>query len=106
LELKTTSKRKSPGGEIEIDTYASNYKPVNGVLFPFSIEQKVKGQTQAQITVDKFELDVPVDEASFKMPQKAEKPGDKPPDKPGEPKTKEKPPSLGERASLPAWSRQ
>jgi outer membrane lipoprotein-sorting protein len=92
LELKVTAKRKSPGGEQEIDIYPGNYKPVNGVLFPFSIEQKVAGQTQVHITVDKIEIDAPVDDAVFKMPVKAaEKP--KTDDKPKtEDKPKDKPP--------------
>jgi hypothetical protein len=92
LELKVTAKRKTPGGEQEIDIYPGNYKPVNGVLFPFSIEQKVAGQTQIQIAVDKIEIDAPVDDAVFKMPVKAaEKP--KTDDKPKtEEKPKDKPP--------------
>lgn len=86
LELKTTAKRKSPGGELEIDIYPSNYKSVGGVLFPFSIEQKAQGQTQVQIALDKIELDVPIDDAIFKMPVKAA-----PPPKAEEKKTDEKP---------------
>ena len=62
------------------------------VLFPFSIEQKIGGQTQVQIAIDKIDIDAPVDDAAFKMPVKAaekpkadekpktdEKPKDKPP---------------------------
>lgn len=86
LELRVTSKRKTPGGEIEVDQYLGNYKPINGIVFPFSIETKVKGQTVNQITIDKMELDVAIDDALFKMPAKAqdkpktdEKPKDKPP---------------------------
>lgn len=75
LELKVTLKRKTSGGELEIDQYVGNYKPVNGLMFPFSIETKVKGQTVNQIVIDKVELDVPVDDSLFKMPAKpAEKP--------------------------------
>ena len=93
LELKVTEKRRSPGGEQMIDIFPGNYKPVNGVLFPFSLEQKVAGQTQIQITVDKIEIDAPVDDAAFKMPVKA---ADKPKadDKPKmEDKPKDKPPA-------------
>lgn len=86
LELKVTSKRKTPGGEIEVDTYLGNYKPLNGLVFPFSMESKVKGQTVSQFTIDKVELDVAIDDALFKMPAKPqdkpktdEKPKDKPP---------------------------
>ena len=87
LELKVTSKRKTPGGEVDVDQYLGNYKPVNGIMFPFSIESKVKGQSQNQITIEKMELDVPVEDSLFKMPAK---PQDKPKT---EEKPKEKPPS-------------
>ncbi|HWO00642.1 MAG TPA: hypothetical protein VNS63_15395 [Blastocatellia bacterium] len=87
LELKVTSKRKTPGGEVDVEQYLGNYKPVNGILFPFSIDTKVKGQTQNQITIEKMELDVQIDDSLFKMPAK---PQDKPKT---EEKPKEKPPS-------------
>ncbi len=82
LELKVSLKRKTPGGEIEVDQFVGNYKPVNGILYAFSIESKVKGQTVNQITIDKVESDVAIDEALFKMPAKA----------PEKPKTEEKKP--------------
>jgi outer membrane lipoprotein-sorting protein len=84
LELKVNMKRKTPGGEIEVDQYVGNYKPVNGVMFAFSLESKVKGQTAAQITIDKIETDVAIDDSLFKMPAK-------PPEKP---KTEEKKPPV------------
>ena len=86
LELKVSLKRKTPGGEIEIDQYPGNYKPVNGIIFPYSIETKVRGQSVNTIIIDKIELDVAIDESVFKMPAKPqdkpktnEKPKDKPP---------------------------
>ena len=87
LELKTTAKRQTSGGEIEIENYLGNYKPVNGILMAHSIENKVRGQVVSQITFDKVEMDIPIDDSVFKMPAKPE---DKPkaPDKP-----KDKPPS-------------
>lgn len=84
LELKVNLKRKTPGGEVEIDQYVGNYKPVNGVMFPFALETKIKGQTVTQITIEKIELDVPIDDALFKMPAKA----------PEKPKTEEKKPPV------------
>ncbi|HSB08882.1 MAG TPA: outer membrane lipoprotein-sorting protein [Blastocatellia bacterium] len=75
LALKVSLKRKTPGGEIEADQYVGNYKPVNGMMFAFSVETKVGGQTQSQIVFDKVEIDVPIDDSVFKMPAKpAEKP--------------------------------
>jgi outer membrane lipoprotein-sorting protein len=82
LELKVNLKRKTAGGEIEIDQFLGNYKPVNGLMFAFSIETKVKGQTVSQITIDKIETDVAIDDSIFKMPAKA----------PEKPKTEEKKP--------------
>src|SRR5262249_11841599 len=86
LELKTTSKRKTGGNEIEVDSFAGNYKSVNGVMLAFSIENKSGATVISQITIDKYELDAPIDDAIFKMPVKAqdkpkteEKPKDKPP---------------------------
>ncbi|MEK6323729.1 MAG: outer membrane lipoprotein-sorting protein [Acidobacteriota bacterium] len=70
LELKVNAKRKTPGGEIEVDQYMGNFKPVNGILFAFSIESKVKGQTVNQVTIDKIETDVAIDDSIFKMPAK------------------------------------
>ena len=82
LEMKVNLKRKTPGGEIEIDQFVGNYKPVNGLLFPFSIETKIKGQVVSQITLDKIETDVAIEDSLFKMPAKA----------PEKPKTEEKKP--------------
>jgi len=82
LELKVNLKRRTPGGEIEVDQYVGNYKSVNGVLYPFSLETKIKGQTANQITIEKIEIDVPVEDSLFKMPAKA----------PEKPKTEEKKP--------------
>ena len=81
LELKITSKRQIPGGEAELENHLSNYKPVKGIMMAHSIENKVKGQTVSQITFDTVEMDVPIDDAIFKMPVKSE----------GKPKTEEKP---------------
>ena len=74
LELKYKIKRKTPGGEVEIEQYAGNYKPVNGIMHAFSIETKVKSQTVSQIVIDKIELDTPIDDSIFKMPDKPVQP--------------------------------
>ena len=86
LELRVTTTRRVNGGLREMDIYPGDYKPADGVLFPYSIEQQVGGQMQVQIALDKVEVDAPVDAAAFKLPAKAadkpkaeEKPKDKPP---------------------------
>jgi outer membrane lipoprotein-sorting protein len=86
LELKVNSKRKTPGGEIEVDQFLGNYKLVDGVMFAFSIDTKVKGQTVSQITLEKIELGVSIEDSLFKMPAKPQE----------KPKTEEKKPPVVE----------
>ena len=89
LTIKTLTKTTMRGSEMEIETSIGNYKDVNGVLFPFSIEQHaVGGQGPGQkITFSKVEMNIPVDDAVFKMPAVApaappsEKTGAAPPEK-------------------------
>ena len=76
LEVKETSKRKQQGSEIEVDSYMTNFKPIDGVLFPFMIENKVAGKSVGQFTVDDIKANVPFEDAMFVMP--AAKPAAKP----------------------------
>lgn len=46
-----------------------SYKPVDGVMFPFSMTQGTKSHPDDQtITVRKFEVNVPIDPADFNLP--------------------------------------
>ncbi|HET7451352.1 MAG TPA: hypothetical protein VFL12_01305 [Thermoanaerobaculia bacterium] len=74
LTLKETSKRKQQGSEIEIDSYMTNYKPVDGVLFPFAIENKVQGKSVGQFTITDVKPNVTIDDQAFVMPAPAAKP--------------------------------
>jgi outer membrane lipoprotein-sorting protein len=74
LTVKETSKRKQQGSEIEIDSYMTNYKPVNGVLFPFAIENKVQGKSMGQFTIEDVKPNVAIDDQAFAMPAPAPKP--------------------------------
>jgi len=69
LEVKMEAKRKMQGQEIEGETTLGNYQEVEGLLIPFSIEMKAKGAPAGQtITIDKAEINVDLEDASFKMP--------------------------------------
>lgn len=47
-----------------------SYKPVNGVMFPFSISQGSKSHPDDQTTtVQKLEVNVPIDPADFNLPE-------------------------------------
>jgi hypothetical protein len=90
LEIKEEGKRTVRGSEQEFESSLSDYREVNGIMFPFAVESGVKGSQQKQkLTIDKVELNVPVEEASFKMPAAAA-----PPAKPttAKPEDKKEPP--------------
>ena len=69
LTVKVVSKQKRMGQEFEAETLPGNYKPVEGVLMPFSTEMKVNKQVGMQMVFDKIEVNVPLDDAVFKMPE-------------------------------------
>jgi len=71
LEIKSESKRKIQGQEVESETTLGNYKEIDGLFFPMSIESHAKGHEGAQsITIEKVELNPKtVDAAMFHMPE-------------------------------------
>lgn len=52
-----------------VEAYMSDYQEVDGLYFPFSMENKINGQPQASIVIDKIELNKEVDEAMFAFPK-------------------------------------
>jgi hypothetical protein len=84
LTIRSTSKRVQMGQDLDLESNLGNYKPVNGVMMPFSIDQKNAGKPLMQLTVEKYEVNIPADDSLFRMPEKPkeEAPKDKPPVKP------------------------
>lgn len=77
MEIRETGKIKARGQEIESQTTFGDFKPVEGVVYPFSMEQKMQGAPAGMvITVSKIEINPTVDSSRFAMP--AAKPADKP----------------------------
>jgi outer membrane lipoprotein-sorting protein len=70
LELRSSGKRKQMGQEGDVESTPSNYKPVNGVMMPYSVSQKVNGNPMMELTIEKIEVNTPVDDAIFQMPEK------------------------------------
>ncbi len=74
LEAKEISTRTIGGEPKVVEQTFSNYRPVQGLMFPFSLQNGVKDSEQKQkITVDKVELNVPIDDSKFAMPAPAPK---------------------------------
>lgn len=67
--LKSKSKMMMQGVETETEVIFSNYKYVNEILNPFSMETKMNGQTVMQMTFDEITYDTDMPDSMFKMPE-------------------------------------
>lgn len=71
LEIREEGERIVRGTEVDSESSIGDYKEVDGLMFPHSVESGPKGSPQKQkMTVQKIELNVPIDDARFKMPSK------------------------------------
>ena len=68
LVIKQTGKMKMEEQEIAQDSYMSDFKEVNGLVVPHSIESRMNGQTVNTIMLETVEFDVEVDDAIFVRP--------------------------------------
>jgi outer membrane lipoprotein-sorting protein len=69
LLVKTEGKVKRRGTEMDGETTFSDYKDVDGLMQPFSMESGAKEMPQKQkLTFTKIELNVPLDDARFAVP--------------------------------------
>jgi hypothetical protein len=67
LVIRTVSKQKANGQEMDVTTSLSNYKKLpEGILVPMSISLPVGPGANAELTLTKVEVNKPVDEAIFK----------------------------------------
>lgn len=70
LEIKTEKQQFIRGSVRETENDLGSYKQVEGVFYPFSVEGGTKNSPgdHARITFEKIEVNVPIDDARFKMP--------------------------------------
>ncbi len=71
LEMKGTAMIKREGVEASVDSFFGDYKEVNGVVFPFAIDQKIRGQQGPQFLVEKVEMDIDLADSMFTIPETA-----------------------------------
>jgi len=55
--------------ETQFEMYFSNYKYVNEILVPFSIETKVNGKTAMNMVMDEVTYNVDIPDSMFEMPE-------------------------------------
>lgn len=56
-----------PTKGMSIETIFSNYKAVEGIRFPYLVEQRVNGVAQFSMTVEMIEMNPPIEDISFKF---------------------------------------
>ena len=72
ITIKQEGKTTMQGNEVEFETILSDYKEVDGLMFPHSIESRPKGAPSGQvITIETIELGVDVNDEMFAMPEVA-----------------------------------
>jgi outer membrane lipoprotein-sorting protein len=77
LAIKNSTKITQMGQEMEVESFPGNYKKVDGVMMPYSLDQKVNGRSMVQMTVEKVETNLALEDSIFKMPAPAPKPEEK-----------------------------
>jgi hypothetical protein len=70
LDIKEDSTRTVQGVQRDVETFISDYRDIDGLKFPFAVQSGVKGLTEQQqkLTIDKVEVNVPLDTSLFRMP--------------------------------------
>jgi hypothetical protein len=75
VPIKIESKRMVRGAEREFESSLGDYKEVAGVYLPHSIESGLKGSlNKSQVTFEKIEANVALDDSRFKQPTSPAKP--------------------------------
>src|SRR6266853_1745494 len=69
LELKLEIQTTIRGALQESELYYGDYEQVNGIYYPFAVEQAQKGSaSRSQISVEKIEQNIPLEDVHFSMP--------------------------------------
>src|SRR5216684_2528015 len=69
LELKLEIQTTIRGALQENELYYGDYEQVNGIYYPFAVEQAQKGSSsRSQFSVEKIEQNIPLEDTHFSMP--------------------------------------
>ena len=71
VEIRMVAQRKVRGSESESTTDYGDYEQVNGVYFPFAITTQNKGDGEQQVTIEKAQANIDVQDAQFAFPAAA-----------------------------------
>jgi outer membrane lipoprotein-sorting protein len=70
IDLKSTMVLKSGTSETISEIIFTDYKPANGLLMPFQIENRTNGKTQVRLIMTTIEINPEIADAIFIMPLK------------------------------------
>jgi len=70
--LKTSAKKIIQGNEMEVESFQSNYKQINGIAMSFSMETKMGGNTVMQMVIEEIKFGEEIDDKIFDRPEKKE----------------------------------
>lgn len=65
LKVKTKSKQQTPQGEVTTEQQFKNYKEVNGVKFPYTIQ--ISGMRNMTMEIQSYEVNEDIDESVFTL---------------------------------------
>ncbi len=78
LQVKADIKAQSPMGEMNIETFVSEYKDVDGILMPHKMIQKFVDQgMQMEVEFEEIKINPEFEEGTFKLPESIQKLVDK-----------------------------
>lgn len=67
--IKSATTREIQGQQMEMETWFSDLKEIDGVKFFMSRDSRIQGQVFQTVKYEKIELNVPIDEKIFEMPK-------------------------------------
>lgn len=68
LPFKHVTRVPTSNGDAELSTFLRSYRPVNGVLIPHAIEQKMGGKPYIQMIFEKVQVNSSVSDSLFVLP--------------------------------------
>lgn len=68
LHVATERTVETALGKINIRMFMSDYKPVDGILYPHKLEQELRGQVNSVVTIDSIEHNVEMPKDRFAVP--------------------------------------
>jgi outer membrane lipoprotein-sorting protein len=77
IELKSSLQVKTGENETLVEIIYGDNRPVNGVMIPFAVENRLNGQPQMRMIFDEIEINPAMADSLFAMPEKKEVPAKK-----------------------------